>query len=80
MCVSRNKAIRRGMPRDVYLRLLRDCLPLQCVEKVASIGLVLRGSPPAINATLPRTLSFAQTFDECERAVYVNFCRIVTSN
>ena len=77
MCVFRNKAIHRGMPRDVYLRLLRDCLPLQCVEKVASVGLVLRDSPPVFNVWLPDALLY-QTFDECERVVreFLSHCHL----
>lgn len=72
MCASRNKAIRRSMLRDVYLRLLRDCLPLQCVEKVASVGLVLSETPLALTclperSPLPKRLANANA--------RVNFCQ-----
>lgn len=64
------------MPRDVYLRLLRDCLPLQCVEKVTSVDWLR----VACIETASETLSFAKhsmNVNACRTCVPANFCRIV---
>lgn len=69
------------MPRDVYLRLLRDCLPLQCVEKVASVGRSVGWLRESLVLRRLQTLSFIlRTFGECKCAACERVCAHVRAH